>query len=83
MENTEQKKNNKTLEGIVVSISMDKTAVVKVDRFIKHPKYKKYFKKSKKYSVHDPENLAKVGDKVTIAQTKPISKTKTFEIINK
>jgi small subunit ribosomal protein S17 len=53
---------------------------VRVDRFVKHPKYKKYFVRSKKYLVHDPGNTAAVGDKVTIVATRPISKMKRFAI---
>lgn len=71
----------KTFSGVVVSTKMDKTAVVEVTRFVKHPKYKKYIKKSKKYKAHDENNSSILGDKVTIEETRPISKDKTFKIV--
>ncbi len=73
-------KNPKILRGVVVSKKNDKTAVVSVPRFVKHPKYLKFFKKDKRYQVHDADNSAVVGDKVEIQETKPISKTKKFII---
>ena len=72
----------RTFSGVVVSDKMDKTIVVKVDRYIKHPKYQEYIKKSKKYKVHDPENTKKIGDKVVFAEAKPISKTKKFILVD-
>ncbi|MFH1178465.1 MAG: 30S ribosomal protein S17 [bacterium] len=66
--------------GEVVKTAMNDTATVRVDRFVKNAKYKKYFVRSKKYLVHDPGNTAKVGDKVTIIATRPISKLKCFKI---
>lgn len=77
----EKKKMNRVLEGVVVSDKMDKTVVVSVNRFVKHPKYGKYYKISKKYKAHDPENKCKIGDKVKIIETKPISKDKKFIVI--
>lgn len=74
-------KKRKTLTGIVVSDKMNKTIVVLVDRFIKHPKYGKYLKRSKRYKAHDAENKYKEGDKVTIEETKPISKDKAFRVV--
>ena len=65
--------------GVVVSDKMDKTAVVAVTRFVKHAKYHKYFKITKKYKAHD-EAGHKVGDKVTIVETRPISKDKHYTI---
>ena len=73
--------HKKTLRGTVVSDKMQETVVVSVSRYVKHPKYKKYIKRSKKYHVHNPGNRAKEGDMVTIRSTKPISKTKSFEIV--
>lgn len=73
--------NKKTLEGIVVSDKMDKTVVVQVERFVKDPKYKKYYKKSKKFKAHDEENRYKVGDRVVIVETLPLSKDKSFKVI--
>ncbi len=79
----EQKpKIKKTLSGTVVSDKMQETAVVAVSRFVKHSKYKKYIKRTKNYSVHNPGNKAKEGDTVTIRSCRPISKTKTFEIVS-
>jgi small subunit ribosomal protein S17 len=74
---------SKKLEGIVVSDIMDKTVVVLVERYIKHPKYKKYIKKSKKYKVHDEKNEYKKGDKVVIQECRPISKGKNWRILKK
>ena len=60
---------------------MKDTATVRVDRFVKHPKYKKYQVRSKKYLVHDVGNTAQVGDKVTIVACRPISKLKRFTLL--
>jgi small subunit ribosomal protein S17 len=78
---TDIQKNRKTLRGVVVSDKMQNTAVVSVTRYVKHPKYKKYMKRIKKYHVHNPENRAKEGEKVTIRACRPLSKTKFFEIV--
>ena len=67
-----------TLEGIVVKSSMIDSVTVEVSRYVKHPKSKKYQKKTKKYLVHNPGNTAMVGEKVVIRQTRPISKNKHF-----
>lgn len=81
MTNTDIKQSNpKKLNGVVVSIDMDKTAVVSVSRFEKHPKYLKYIKKEKKQLVHDPEESAKVGDRVVIEEMRPVSKRKRFRL---
>ena len=80
---TENKKNKKTLKGIVVSDAMDKTVVVEVGRFVKHPKYKKFYTINKKYHAHDETNQYKIGDKVEIIETKPISKKKSFMVVAK
>ena len=73
--------NNKTLKGIVVSDKMDKTVVVAVTRFVKHPKYQKYLKITKKFKAHDESNEVKVGATVNLRQTRPISKDKRFEVV--
>lgn len=75
--------HHKVLKGVVVSDKMQKTVVVEVNRFVKHPKYGKYMKQSKKYKAHDEENVYKVGDKVSIEETRPISKDKTFKVVGK
>ncbi len=71
----------KTLQGVVVSDKMDKTIVVEVKRFVKHPKYKKYYNVTKKYKAHDETNIHKTGETVTIRETRPLSKDKHFEVI--
>ena len=73
----------KLLKGVVVSDKMDKTVVVSVSRFVKHPLYGKFYKVSKKYKAHDEDNVYKTGDKVEIVETKPISKDKRFKVISK
>ena len=70
----------KELIGKVVSDKMEKSAVVEVERFKMHPLYKKRFRRTKKYTVHD-EIGVKVGDLVKIRETRPISKTKRFKIV--
>ncbi|MDP1707027.1 MAG: 30S ribosomal protein S17 [bacterium] len=66
--------------GVVVKTLMKDTATVRVDRYVKNAKYKKYFVRSKKYLAHDPNNSVKVGDTVTIVASRPISKLKHFVI---
>ncbi|MCC7436555.1 30S ribosomal protein S17 [Candidatus Nomurabacteria bacterium] len=73
----------KTIKGTVVSDKMDKTVVVAVTRFVKHPKYQKYLKITKKYKAHDEANASKVGDAVEIVETRPMSKDKHFSVVNK
>lgn len=73
----------KQKQGVVVSDKMDKTAVVRVERLIKHPLYKKYYKRHKKFKAHNPGNKYKVGDKVVIRETRPLSKQKRWVIIKK
>ncbi|MCS7213000.1 MAG: 30S ribosomal protein S17 [Candidatus Calescibacterium sp.] len=68
--------------GVVLSAGkMQKTVKVKVETLVKHPKYKKYIKRTKKYLVHDPENRAQVGDKVVIREGRPFSKLKRFFLV--
>jgi small subunit ribosomal protein S17 len=74
-------KKGKVLQGKVVSDKMNKTVVVSVTRFEKHPKYQKYVKKTKRYKAHDENNESKVGDDVKIEETRPMSKDKTFKVI--
>lgn len=78
-ENTEVRGN--VLKGVVTSDKMDKTVVVSVSRFVKHKLYGKFYKISKKYKAHDEENKFKVGDKVEIRETKPISRDKRFTVV--
>ncbi|MBI5456774.1 30S ribosomal protein S17 [Candidatus Kaiserbacteria bacterium] len=70
----------KVLVGTVVKTAMKDTVTVRVERYVKHPKYKKYISRSKKYLVHNPGNTMQVGDKVSIRETRPISKHKSFVI---
>jgi small subunit ribosomal protein S17 len=72
---------SQNFSGIVVSDKMDKTVVVEVRQYKKHPKYGKYLVIRKKYKVHDPKNSAKIGDKVTIKPSRPISKDKHFALV--
>ena len=69
------------LQGVVVSDAMDKTIVVRVERRVMHPVYKKFIRRSKKYSAHDETNSHKVGDIVRIQECAPISKTKSWTVI--
>lgn len=69
-----------TLRGVVVKTAMKDTATVAVSRYVKHPKYKKYQVRTKKYLVHDEGNTVEVGDKVTIVACRPISKLKSFRL---
>jgi small subunit ribosomal protein S17 len=75
-------KAKKILKGVVVSDKMDKTVVVSVSRFVKHPLYGKFYKVSKKYKAHDEGNIYKTGDKVEIIETRPISKDKHFSVLD-
>ena len=70
-------------KGLVVSDKLDKTITVLVSRKVMHPVYKKYIKRSKKYSAHDEENKFRTGELVTIQENKPISKTKKWIVIGK
>jgi small subunit ribosomal protein S17 len=70
----------KTQIGVVVSDKMDKTIVVKVSHLVKHPEYSKYIKQSVKYKAHDSENSCKIGDKVQIVETRPLSKDKRWRV---
>ncbi len=69
------------LQGIVVSDKADKTVVVDVERRFTHPILKKTVRRTKKYQAHDPENRCKVGDRVVIEESKPISKTKKWVVV--
>ena len=66
--------------GVVVSTKMDKTAVVAVENRSPHPKYRKIVVKTKKFKAHDPENKCQEGDRVRIRETRPLSKTKRWDI---
>jgi small subunit ribosomal protein S17 len=70
------------LQGVVVSDAMDKTIVVRVERRVMHPVYKKFIRRSKKYSAHDETNSYKIGDVVRIEECRPISKNKCWTVIS-
>ena len=74
---------HRKLSGTVVSNKMTKTVVVRVDRKISHPKYKKQYISSKKYHAHDEKGEYQVGDKVWIQATRPMSATKRWKVISK
>ena len=78
---TTQTANRRTLVGVVVSDSNDKTVVVSVERRAPHRLYRKVITRTKKYHVHDENNSFKKGDKVSIIESNPISKTKRFKVI--
>ena len=71
----------KVRTGTVVSDKMDKTASVAIESYYKHPLYKKILKKIKNLKVDDPENSLKTGDIVTVVETRPLSKTKRWRIL--
>lgn len=78
----EAQKTIRTLTGLVVSDKMDKTITVLIERRVKHPIYGKYLKRSTKLHAHDEQNQCKIGDKVTISETRPQSKTKSWALVN-
>ncbi|MFZ0391756.1 MAG: 30S ribosomal protein S17 [Calditrichia bacterium] len=71
----------KTRVGVVVSDKMTKTAVIAVERLIKHPMYKKYVKRTTRFKAHDEKNECQVGDVVKIMETRPLSKDKRWRIV--
>lgn len=70
----------RVLRGLVVSDKADKTVIVRVERSLIHPLYKKYIKRHRRYAAHDPLNQYKVGDAVSIVESPPISKTKKWVV---
>jgi small subunit ribosomal protein S17 len=75
-----ERNKRKTRIGVVVSNKAEKTAIVKVQRQVMHPKYGKIVRIQKKYAVHDEKNECQIGDKVQISETRPLSKTKRWRI---
>ncbi len=71
----------RVLSGVVISDKPDKTVVVRVERRVRHPVYKKIIRRTSKFSAHDPENKCKEGDRVRIRECRPISKSKRWEVI--
>lgn len=74
------KKNKRRFKGVAVSVKMDKTVVVSVDRIVVHPKYGKRHHVTKRYKVHDEKNEAKLGDVIIFEECRPISKDKRWRI---
>lgn len=72
--------NPKVRTGIVVSDGMDKSVIVKVERLLKHPVYKKYIRRHRKFMAHDEQNQCQVGDRVKIVETRPLSKNKCWRV---
>lgn len=79
---TESKKTPKTQRAVVTSKSGNKSIVVQMDYRIRHPKYGKFIRRRTKMGVHDPQNLAAVGDVVDVAECRPISKTINWRLVN-
>jgi len=77
----QQEKAQRTVTGRVVSDKMDKTITVLVERRVPHPLYKKYIRRSSKLHAHDENNECHEGDTVTIAQCRPLSKSKTWTLV--
>ena len=80
VETTTPRRNRRALQGMVVSNKMDKTVVVRVTRHVKHARYRKYVRDSKKYLAHDETQECGIGDLVTIVETRPMSRNKRWRI---
>lgn len=72
----------KVLQGVVISDRMDKTITVEINTLVLHKKYKKYVKRRVRYKAHDEKNLCKIGNKVVIEATRPLSKTKRWRVVS-
>lgn len=81
MSSEEGKSGRRLLTGQVVSDKMDKTVVVQVERRVKHPRYRKYVSRRKTYKAHDEANAFRVGDTVTIRESRPLSKHKRWVVV--
>jgi len=79
---SEEKKTQRTIVGRVVSDKMDKTVSVAIERLIKHPVYGKYIRRTTKVLAHDASNACKPGDRVAISECKPISKNKSWSVVD-
>ncbi len=71
----------RVMQGVVVSDKSDQTVVVRVERLVKHPIYKKFIRRSKRFHAHDAENKHKIGDIVRIQECRPLSKLKRWEVL--
>ncbi|PWK51943.1 30S ribosomal protein S17 [Pleionea mediterranea] len=78
---SEQATVKRTLTGKVVSDKMDKTITVLIERYVKHPLYGKFMKRSTKVHAHDENNECQMGDRVRVAESRPISKSKTWQLV--
>ena len=78
----ETTETRRTLTGVVVSNRMDKSATVLIERRVKHPIYGKYIRRSTKLHIHDADNACQEGDQVTIEQCRPLSKTKSWRLVD-
>ncbi len=76
-----ERARRKVRTGVVVSDAMDKTVLVKIDRVVRHPVYKKTVRRSSKLAAHDEGNEAHLGDTVRVMETKPLSKTKRWRVV--
>ncbi len=81
MSETSERTRRKVRTGVVVSDGMDKTVLVRVDRSFRHPLYQKTVKRSSKLAAHDEQNEAHVGDTVRVMETRPLSKTKRWRVV--
>ena len=79
---SEEKKVQRTLNGRVVSAKMDKTVSVAIERRIKHPVYGKYIRRTTKVLAHDASNECRAGDRVAISECRPMSKNKSWSVVN-
>lgn len=75
-----KKGNRKTRVGVVVSDKMNKTVVVMVERMVQHPRFKKYIVRRKRFKAHDENNVCRVGDRVLIEETRPLSRDKRWRV---
>jgi small subunit ribosomal protein S17 len=80
-EQVAERGRRKVRTGVVVSDAADKTVMVRVDRQVKHPLYEKTVRRSSKFAAHDESNDAHVGDKVRVMETRPLSKTKRWRVV--
>ncbi len=78
----EERGNRKILYGKVVSNKMDKTVVVKVETLVRHPLYQRIIRRNKKFKAHDEENTCRIGDRVKMMETRPLSKEKRWRVID-
>lgn len=77
---SKQRGTRKTRVGVVVSDKMDKTVVVRMDQVVRHPTYDKYIRRKVTFKAHDEQNACKIGDKVEVVETRPLSKDKCWRV---